>query len=288
MTTRSMGDEMTYADRLNRWNQWYDSTPEEWRSQIVLWPLLLLGFINMQMTIAGGFPFGLLVLLGLIAVAAVRLPYTLGWIKPGRAEGDGARIELGRIDWLYDLNNSYDALPTHQRFWIIPAILIVVGAINMKLTLAAGYPFGLLFLIALLAIILVRAPFAAGLVTPPPAMREASLVPHWLSSINGRYDSMPPAQRFYSFVAAVVIITGVSLDLTLTHGMPFFLLFLIAFLVIIAVRAPYVAGWISNGQPALTHDSPVLALEQTPALSHITTGAGSFAVGGQTVGHGDD
>ena len=171
---------MTYADRLNRWNRWYDGAPEEWRSQIVLWPLLLLGFINMQMTIAGGFPFGLLVLLGLIAIAAVRMPYTLGWIKP--ADG-GARIEVGRIDWLYDLNSSYDALPSARRFWL--------------------------------------------------------------------------------FVAAVVVITAVSLDLTLAYGMPFFLLFLIAFLLILGVRAPYVAGWISNGETALTHDSTVLALERS-------------------------
>jgi len=169
---------MTYADRLNRWNRWYDGAPEEWRSQIVLWPLLLLGFINMQMTIA-------------------------------------------------------------------------------------GYSFGLLFLLALLAIIVVRAPFAAGLVTPPPAERGAPLVPYWLTGINGRYDALPSARRFWLFVAAVVVITAVSLDLTLAYGMPFFLLFLIAFLLILGVRAPYVAGWISNGETALTHDSTVLALERS-------------------------
>jgi hypothetical protein len=276
---------MTYADRLNLWNRWFDETPEHWRSQIVLWPLLLLGFINMQMTIAGGFPFGLLVLLGLIGIAAVRVPYTLGWIKPRQGDGGGARIEVGRIDWLHDINTSYDALPAHQRFWIIPAILIIVGAINMKLTLSAGYPFGLLFLIALLAIILVRAPYVAGLVTPPPATREASLVPYWLTSINTRYDNMPPARRFWSFVAAVVIITAVSLDLTLTHGMPFFLLFLIAFLVILAVRAPYVTGWVATGQPALGHDSHMLALEQT---SHFAADPAAAAPPHQPVAVGQD
>ena len=45
--------------------------------------------------------------------------------------------------------------------------------------------------------------------------------------------------------------------------MPFFLLFLLAFLVVVAVRAPYVAGWLSQGQPALTNDHSVLALEQS-------------------------
>ena len=278
---------MTYADRLNRWNRWYDGAPEEWRSQIVLWPLLLLGFINMQMTIAGGFPFGLLVLLGLIAIAAVRMPYTLGWIKP--ADG-GARIEVGRIDWLYDLNTSYDALPASRRFWVIPAILIVVGAINMKLTLSAGYSFGLLFLLALLAIIVVRAPFAAGLVTPPPAERGAPLVPYWLTGINGRYDALPSARRFWLFVAAVVVITAVSLDLTLAYGMPFFLLFLIAFLLILGVRAPYVAGWISNGETALTHDSTVLALERSHDFTSHADAAPHHepvTVGGEPMDHAD-
>jgi len=279
---------MTNADRLIRWNTWYDQAPEQWRTHIVLWPLLLLGFINMQLSIAGGFPFGLLVLLGLLAIAAVRLPYSKGWIKPAAGDGKGARIEVGRIDWVHDLNTSYDALPPERRFWVVPAILIVVGAINMKLTVARGYPFGLLFLIALLAIILIRAPYVAGLITPPPATRETSLVPHWLGSINGRYDAMPPQRRFWTFVAAVVIIAGISLDLTLTQGMPFFLLFLIAFLVMVAVRAPYLAGWISGGPPALTHAAPALALEQShhfaPQTESLTA---RTAVAAGDSGHAD-
>ena len=48
---------MNYADRLARWNSWYDHAPESWRFQmVVLWPLLAIGAINMLLTIAIGFP----------------------------------------------------------------------------------------------------------------------------------------------------------------------------------------------------------------------------------------
>jgi hypothetical protein len=259
---------MTFADQLNRWNRWYDSTPENWRGHILAWPLVAIGFLNMQLTIAGGFPFGLLLLLGLLAIAAVRLPYTRGWIKPAdgaeNADAPGARIVVGRIDWLYDLNLSYDALPTTRRIWVVPAILIVVGAVNMKLTLANGYPFGLLFLLALLAVIAVRAPFVAGMVTPPPEQREAPLLPRWLAGLNARYDSLPRERRFWTLLAAVLVIGAINLDLTLASGMPFGLLFLIVFLLIVAVRTPYVTGWTSRhllaapaAQLTHAHDEPV-------------------------------
>ena len=75
---------MTNADRLIQWNRWYDETPEDRRLHIVLWPLVVAGFLNMQLSIAGGFPFGLLVLLTIMAMATIRLPYTLGWSSPPR------------------------------------------------------------------------------------------------------------------------------------------------------------------------------------------------------------
>jgi hypothetical protein len=89
--------EMTMAERLYGWNCWYDRLPSEWRFQIVLWPLLAVGAINMAISIALWFPFGLLVLIAISFFTEVRVPYFLGWIVPGvRADtGQGWRSQIG-------------------------------------------------------------------------------------------------------------------------------------------------------------------------------------------------
>ena len=64
---------MTFGERFHRWNLWYDELPQEWRFQFVLWPLIALGAINILLTVSSRFPFGLLLLLGIIFVVAVRV-----------------------------------------------------------------------------------------------------------------------------------------------------------------------------------------------------------------------
>lgn len=164
---------MTVAERLYRWNHWYDGLPQEWRFQFILWPLIALGACNMLLSLSIRFPFGLLVLIGVLCVAAVRVPYALGWIMPSEALPSGERgtrkLEIGGAgaDWLVGLNRRYEAMPEERRFWVIPAILVIAGAVNMQLTIQEGFPFGLIFLIVLLAVILMRAPFAHGLLRSP-------------------------------------------------------------------------------------------------------------------------
>ena len=153
---------MNYAERLVRWNRWYDTAPEQWRFQLVLWPLLLLGAINMMLTIWAGVPFALLVVLGIIFLAVVRIPYGLGWVTPSEAAEDQARFQMHSAGWAVDLNRRYDAMPESRRFWVFPAVLVIAGAINMLLTIGNGFPFGLLFLLALLALVAIRAPYVAG------------------------------------------------------------------------------------------------------------------------------
>jgi hypothetical protein len=157
---------MTFAERLARWNQWYDQAPETWRFNIVLWPLLAVGAINMALTIAVGFPFALLVVLGILLVACIRVPYSLGWVKVEQA-GATSRFEIEALPWVYSINKWYDGLPEFRRPVVILGVLIVVGAINMALTINHGFSFGLLFLLAMLAMILIRGPYAAGWLIPP-------------------------------------------------------------------------------------------------------------------------
>lgn len=111
---------MTLPERLYRWNCWYNGLPQEWRFQVVLWPVIAAGFLNMLLTLAVRFPFGLLVLVAVICVAAIRAPYALGWISPAAAdhydEADARRFEVPGADWLIDLNQRYDALPHGRQF----------------------------------------------------------------------------------------------------------------------------------------------------------------------------
>ncbi len=188
---------MTVAERLSGWNHWYDGLPQEWRFQVILWPLIALGAVNMLLSLSMGFPFGLLVLLGVLLVAAVRVPFILGWVAPAQAlpsgEPGAPRLAIGGAgaDWIAGLNERYEAVPESRRFWIFPAILLAAGAINMQLTINQGWPFGLLFLLALLAISAVRAPYVHGLIRGPST--EGGPAPA-LPSYNARIaDGRSPA-----------------------------------------------------------------------------------------------
>ena len=177
---------MSLAERVTIWNRWYDTAPEEWRFQFVVWSLLALGTVNMALTVAVGFPFALLVLVGIIAITAIRLPYVLGWVtSPAGADGD-SNIQIEGAGWLIDLNHQYEALPELRRLWVYPAALLIAGAINMMLTIRYGFPFGLLFLAALLALVIFRAPYTAGwLRSSAPTTAPATL--------GAPVQALPPA-----------------------------------------------------------------------------------------------
>jgi len=187
---------MTVAERLYRWNHWYDGLPQEWRFQFILWPLIALGACNMLLSLSIRFPFGLLVLIGVLCVAAVRVPYALGWITPAEALPTGEpgtrKLEIGGAgaDWLVGLNRRYEAMPDERRFWVFPAILVIAGAINMQLTINKGYPFGLIFLIVLLAVIVMRAPYAHGLLRSPSSGGTPAPALEYNARIT---DARPPA-----------------------------------------------------------------------------------------------
>ncbi|MEN0073945.1 MAG: hypothetical protein AAGC69_06160 [Paracraurococcus sp.] len=168
---------MTQADRLYRWNRWYDRIPDAWRFQVVVWALILVGALNMLLTISVGFPFGLLLILAIAAMAAIRVPQAFGWLQAGEAEaaGAGARMEIAAPDWVLRVNRWYDDLPERFRPFVLLAALAVPGAINMMLTIAGGFPFGLLFLLAVLLLLAIRAPYAAGWIRQPEAVAPGPL-----------------------------------------------------------------------------------------------------------------
>jgi hypothetical protein len=262
---------MAFADRLIRWNRWFDDTPEDWHAHIVLWPLAFAGFLNMQLTIASGFPFGVLVLLTLLGFATVRLPYTRGWIIPGPdpASDTGARFLFGRADWLYDLNARYEALPETRRFFVIPGILILGGTLNLVMTFTRGWAFGGVFLLVLLAVIALRAPYVWGVIAAPEKVTEGPLARAWLHDVNRWYDDLPGERRFWTSVAALAVVCVIDLLLG-GLGAPLALLFAVELLVLVGIRAPYVSGMVESPDrrlmPAATATRRITA-DSMPPLS---------------------
>jgi type III secretory pathway component EscV len=153
---------------MYRWNQWYDGLPEAWRGQAIVLPLLVIGTINMALTIWIGFPFALLLVLAVAAFATVRVPYKLGWLKPETEGADApVRMEIEGWDWVRQANIWYDSQSDLGRKVVLLGILLGAGFINMLLTFSAGFPFGLLFLLAILALVCIRVPYRSGWLKAP-------------------------------------------------------------------------------------------------------------------------
>lgn len=207
---------MTNADRLVQLNRWYDSVPEMWQNHIILWPLVGAGFLNMQLTFATGFPFGLLVLLTIAGYAVLRLPERIGWVKQGP---DGARFEIGQLGFLYGLNRLYDSVPELPRFAIFPLILIVAGTLNMWLTYHHGWPFGSLLLLALLALIAFRLPYHWKVIPVPAQPEQVSpqqMLQAWAACATGWFRGLPHEARFWVTLACGFVLIG--FDIIVTGG----------------------------------------------------------------------
>lgn len=169
---------------VQQWNAWYDGLPQEWRFQVVLWPIIAVAALNMLLTFAVDFPFGLLLLIAIFCLAAIRVPYALDRTGPdGTAPSVGGRgsyrFDLANADRLIELNRQYDEMPEFRQTWLFLAIILTVGAVNMLLTITLDFPFGLLLLLAILALVAIRAPYVSGMLKPSPSAGGLhSGVPH--------------------------------------------------------------------------------------------------------------
>jgi hypothetical protein len=79
---------MNGMDQLYRWNAWFDEQTPKYRFDLAIWAVVVLGLLNLLLTMAFGMAFGLLLLLGLILANLARLPYALGELPTPAAAGD--------------------------------------------------------------------------------------------------------------------------------------------------------------------------------------------------------
>ncbi|WP_043340825.1 hypothetical protein [Belnapia moabensis] len=187
---------MTYAERVQHWNRLYDQAPEDLRFNVVAGAVVLVGAINMWLTVAIGFPFALLVILAIAALTAVRLPHAMGWVQPHPEQPGRAQMRIEGADSLYRWNLWYDRLTEPQRAAVLLVILLGAGIINMLLTIGNGFPFGLLFLLAILALVTVRGPYAAGWLVPPAEPRlnpapQAPLLEREPAAVSRQVEAQP-------------------------------------------------------------------------------------------------
>ncbi len=183
--------------QLRRWNRWYDELPELLRFPVVLGLLVIVGAINLALTIATRFPFGLLVLLAIAVLAAIRLPYLIGPDNPARSdwgEPEPAAPEPSHGGLMSRANHWYESFPELWRFQLIVWALVLVGAVNLALTIAVRLPFGLLVLIAVVLIAAIRLPYLRGRVRAAPAVQPAARepLPPALEPIPPHEAALPP------------------------------------------------------------------------------------------------
>jgi hypothetical protein len=127
----------------------------------------------MALTVGSHFPFGVLVLIAMLVLAAIRVPYLRARrATPVPVAVVTPKITVSEVPWVYDLNLWYDGVPELRRPYVILAVLMVAGGLNMLLTIHSGFPFGLLFLLAVLGMVAIRMPYVAGWLVPLTPPRE--------------------------------------------------------------------------------------------------------------------
>jgi hypothetical protein len=159
---------MEQSGSIERWNRLYDEAPPHLRFQALVWGLVAVGALNMLLTIWFNFPFGLLLVAAMAAMAWIRVAPQLNLVPKGSdapgsswtaapATREAPPPEMPMT--FASLNQWLDGLPEFQRLGIYIAVLTVVGAINMLLTIHGEFPFGLLFLLAFALLAWIRGPW---------------------------------------------------------------------------------------------------------------------------------
>jgi hypothetical protein len=161
---------MEQESSIARWNRLYEGVPEHLRFWLIVWILIGVGAINMMLTIWFGFPFGLLVVLAIAAMAWIRIspqlnlpeapaPQMLQWQPATGPEDEERTVLSGWANSFPTFNGWMDNLDELPRLGVHLGILVVAGIINMLLSINSEFPFGILVLIALVALAVIRGPW---------------------------------------------------------------------------------------------------------------------------------
>jgi hypothetical protein len=177
-------------------------------------------------------------------------------------------------DWAYQKNRWFDALPYQDQFlaafWSsifgLAAILIIV--------LYTGAPFGILVGAAVLVTMIPRVIYRFGYMVPspwlPPAPPGPSRIeitaPDWAFVLNRWFDAKEPHERIIIVAGATIALFAFNMLLHGVLGFPFGLLFLLAGLVLGALRVGHHYGWLVPKRGSLVAASPHAApIQAAPA-----------------------
>ena len=132
-------------EQLYRWNAWFDAQTPNYRFDLAIWAVVVLGLVNLLLTMACGMAFGLLLLLGLILANLARLPYALGELPRPAAAGDPAGAMRLRA-WHRRIAEAPDTVVSLPILGMALAAILGMGSLA-ALSAKAGPAFGILFIL---------------------------------------------------------------------------------------------------------------------------------------------
>jgi hypothetical protein len=136
---------MNGMDQLYRWNAWFDEQTPKYRFDLAIWAVVVLGLLNLLLTMAFGMAFGLLLLLGLILANLARLPYALGELPTPAAAGDP--VGTVRLQALHRrITEAPDTVVSLPILGVALAAILGMGSLA-ALSAKAGPAFGILFIL---------------------------------------------------------------------------------------------------------------------------------------------
>ncbi|RYI22942.1 MAG: hypothetical protein EON48_07925 [Acetobacteraceae bacterium] len=158
---------MNGLDQLYRWNAWFDAQTPRDRFDLAVWAVVILGLLNLLLTLALGMAFGLLLLLGLILANVARLPYALGELPPPATAAHLAGAERLQA-WHRRITAAPDHVVSLPILGVALAAILGMGSLA-ALSTKAGPGFGILFILAVVnALVVIRGHVPAKL--PPEAV----------------------------------------------------------------------------------------------------------------------
>lgn len=153
-------------------NRWYDALPYQQQFLTAFWSAVFGLAALLIIMLYTGIHFGIMVA-GVVAIVMIpRCIYCFGYMHPSPwlppAPPGPSKVEITAPDWVFTLNQWFDAKPSHERPIIVAVATMALFAFNMLLHGVLNFPFGLLFLLVVWLLGVFRVGWHYGWLVPKP------------------------------------------------------------------------------------------------------------------------
>lgn len=167
------------SDWVYRKNYWFDLLPYQQQFLTAFWSAVFGIAALLILVLYTGWPFGILAGGAVLLTMIPRCIYRFGFMHPSPwidplPQGP-TKVEIVAPDWVFTLNQWFDAKPSHERIIIVAAATMALFVFNMLLHGVLGFPFALLFLVVVWVLAVARVTYVNGwLVTKPGSVVSAA------------------------------------------------------------------------------------------------------------------